>query len=104
MLLAADSGQRLVEMERAIDLAVSDGIRVDTTYAFETLAIRLLERDGSQSGAAIAVDATGSATSVRSDVNGGEIDRLSSSLSLTFVMRPGSTGRWLIADSVPFAG
>jgi hypothetical protein len=98
LLLAADSGVRLADMERDIDLAVSDGIRTSTAYRFDTLSMRLMERDGSQVGAGIVVDATGSATTVTADAMGAELDRSVAGFDHSFVLRLGSDGRWLIND------
>jgi hypothetical protein len=100
LLLVADSGVRLAEMERNIDLTVSDGIRVYTEYRFDTLSMRLMERDGSQIGAGIIVDATGTATTVSAGATGEEFDRTEVTFDGAFVLRQGSDGRWLIADVI----
>ncbi len=103
LLLAAATGARLADVERTIDLAVSDGVRVVTEFEFESLTVRSLERDGSQAGAAIAVDATGSSVTITSDPGGTELSRSNHDVALTFVMRQGSDGRWLIADTLTAA-
>jgi hypothetical protein len=100
LLLVADSGVRLAEMERNIDLTVSDGIRVYTEYRFDTLSMRLMERDGSQIGAGIIVDATGTTTTVSAGATGEEFDRTEVTFDGAFVLRQGSDGRWLIADVI----
>ncbi len=103
MLLGAATGARLADVEQTIDLAVSDGVRAVTEFDFESLTVRSLERDGSQAGAAIAVDATGSSVTITSDPMGTELSRSIHDVALTFVMRQGSDGRWLIADTLTTA-
>lgn len=100
VLLASSSGPRLADRERAVALAVSDGIRFRTEYTFSSLTVGPVERDGSQAGAALAVDTVGTSLTVTTGAgDGAELDRRSDSLDVTFVLRQNGEGRWLIADT-----
>jgi hypothetical protein len=101
LLLAASSGPRLADRERAVALSVSDGVRVTVEHDFASLTVKPLERDGSQAGAALAVEATGTALTVTTDAGDGhELDRRTDRFDITFVLRQNGEGRWLIADTL----
>jgi hypothetical protein len=100
MLLSVDTGARLAEMEGAVDRAASDGVRVVTEYGFDRLHLRLMTPDGTQAGAALAFDAVGTGVTITYDSTRAELSRRSDPVEVTFVLRQGSSGRWLIADLV----
>jgi hypothetical protein len=101
LLLAASSGPRLADRERAVALWVSDGVRVTVEHDFTSLTIKPLERDGSQAGAALAVEATGTALTVTTDAGDGrELERRTDPFATSFVLRQNGEGRWLIADTL----
>ncbi|MDH3294998.1 MAG: hypothetical protein OER95_11840, partial [Acidimicrobiia bacterium] len=101
ILLLATTGQRTLEREQALDLAVSDGVRFTSDYHIDSLRIRPLERDGSQTGAAIAVAVTGTVEVITTDPSGGERNRRTEPLDGDLVLRQGADGRWLIAHHLP---
>ncbi len=101
LLLAASSGPRLADRERAVALSVSDGVRVTVEHDFTSLTVEPLERDGSQAGAALAVEATGTALTMTTDAGDGqELERRTDRFDTTFVLRQNGEGRWLIADAL----
>jgi Na+-transporting NADH:ubiquinone oxidoreductase subunit NqrB len=100
MLLSVDIGERLSEIEALIDTAASDGIRVATHHQLGSLHLRLMPNDGSQAGAALAFDATGTTETITYDATGIETARTSRPLDATFVLRQGPD-RWMNAHSIP---
>jgi hypothetical protein len=100
MLLSVDIGDRLAEIEAIIDAAASDGIRVATHHHLDSLHLRLMPNDGSQAGAALAFDATGTTETITYDATGIETARTTQPLDTTFVLRQGPA-RWMNAHQLP---
>ncbi len=96
MLLSVDIGERLAEVEALIDSAASDGIRVATHHHLDSLHLRLMPNDGSQAGAALAFDATGTTETITYDAAGIETARTTEPFDTTFVLRQGPD-RWMNA-------
>lgn len=100
MLLSVDIGDRLSEIETLIDTAASDGIRLATHHHLDSLHLRLMPNDGSQAGAALAFDATGTTETITYDATGIETARTTQPLAATFVLRQGPD-RWMNAHQLP---
>jgi hypothetical protein len=99
LLRAVDDGPRLVEMERAIEIAATRGERVIREHSFDTLHLDVVFTDGPQGGASLGLVATGTVDTVTYDEGGVEKARESDELATTFVM--GQAGeRWLIVAEV----
>lgn len=98
-LLAVDVGERLAHVETTIDTAAADGIRVVTEHHLDTLHLRIMPNEGSQTGAHLAFDATGTVVTVTYDATGIETARVETPLDTTFILRQGSNDRWLLADA-----
>jgi hypothetical protein len=101
LLRAADDGQRLVDMERQIEVAATRGEFIVTDYRFESLHLFVVFTDGTQGGASLAFEGRGLLELVTLDADGEEIDREESPFASVFVMRSGSGDRWLIIDERP---
>jgi hypothetical protein len=101
LLRAADDGQRLVDMERQIEVAATRGEFIVTNYRFESLHLFVVFTDGTQGGASLAFEGRGLLELVTLDAEGEEIDREESPFASVFVMRSGSGDRWLIMDELP---
>jgi hypothetical protein len=99
LLRAADDGQRLVEMERAIEIAATRGERVIREHSFDTLHLDVVFTDGPQGGASLGLVATGTVDIVTYDAGGVEQARESETFATTFVL--GQAGeRWVIVAEV----
>jgi hypothetical protein len=101
LLRAADTGVRLLEMERAIEAAATAGTPVAAEYTFDTLRLDVAFTDGPQGGASLVVAATGRVDEVTHDAAGTEVSRTSAPLDASFVLVAGASGTWLIEQVLP---
>ena len=101
LLRAADDGQRLLVMERQVEVAATRGEFVVDEYRFETLRLVVVFTDGSQGGASLAFETAGVVEHVTYDDAGVEVLREEAPFETVFVMRQGAGGRWLIVDELP---
>ena len=101
LLPAVDSGDRLVEMQRRIDDAVSTGVRRVQNYTFESLDLSVVFTNGSQGGPGLGFAAKGVVEEITYDALGFEKARTSSPFASTFVLRQGSGDRWLLVQVLP---
>jgi len=99
-LRAADDAERLVEMERRIEVAATRGALVVPHYTFDTLHLDVTFTDGPQGGASLGLEATGTVETVTYDAAGAEQARASEPFGTTWVLRPGTGDRWLIVSEV----
>jgi Na+-transporting NADH:ubiquinone oxidoreductase subunit NqrB len=96
MLRAADIGERLVEMEGAIEAAATADRPVVDEYRFATMHIDVAMTDGPQGGASLVVIGGGTVDHVIHDASGAEIARSSEPFDADFVLTVGPDGRWLL--------
>jgi hypothetical protein len=101
LLRAADDGQRLLAMERRVEVAATRGEFVVASYRFESLHLVVVFTDGSQGGASLAFEAAGVVEHVTLDNDGLEVQRVETPFESVFVMRRGAGQRWLIVDELP---
>jgi hypothetical protein len=101
LLRAADDGQRLLVMERRVEVAATRGEFVVANYRFESLHLAVVFTDGSQGGASLAFEAAGKVEHVTVDNAGLEVAREETPFETVFVMRRGAGQRWLIVDELP---
>ena len=99
-LRAADDGERLVEMERRIEVAATRGELVVPHHTFDTLRLDVVFTEGPQGGASLGLEATGTVETVTYDAAGAEQGRISEPFETTWVLRPGPGERWLIVSEV----
>jgi parallel beta-helix repeat protein len=99
LLLAADFGPRLAEMQRRFEGSAATGEWVVAHYRFDSLHLRVFETAGGQ-GADLAFDATGVVDEVTYDADGVELGRDSAPFASTFVLRQAGGDRSLILDVV----
>jgi hypothetical protein len=97
LLLAADFGPRLTDMQSRVERSVATGEWVVAGYVFESLHLRVVETLGGQ-GADLGFEATGTVERVTYDADGVEISRRTVPLSSLFVLRQAMGDRWLIMD------
>jgi hypothetical protein len=97
MLRAATDGERLIELERRIEIAATRGEFEVDTHTFDSIHVDVVYiDDDSQAGASLGFEVEGSVESVLYDANGAVVEQVSSPLETRFVMRPGPDDRWLI--------
>jgi hypothetical protein len=99
LLLAADLGTRLTEMQGLVEQGVATGEWVVAHYEFDSLHLRVVETTGGQ-GSDLGFEATGVVQEVTYDADGVEIHRVSAPFASNFVLRQASGDRWLIVDKV----
>jgi len=96
LLRAADDGERLLAMERKVEIAATRGERVVPEHSFDTLQLDVVFHKGPQGGASLGLEATGTVDNVTYDAAGFEQSRESETFATTFVLSQGTGGRWLI--------
>lgn len=96
MLRAADIGERLIEMEGAIEAAATLDRPVVDVYRFDTMHIDVAMTDGPQGGASLVVIGAGTVDHIVHDGSGAEVDRSSEPFEADFILTVGSDGRWLL--------
>jgi hypothetical protein len=101
LLRAADDGQRLLVMERRVEVAATRGEFVVANHRFESLHLVVVFSDGSQGGASLAFEAAGVVEHVTLDSAGLEVLREETPFETVLVMRQGAGQRWLIVDELP---
>jgi parallel beta-helix repeat protein len=99
LLLAADFGARLAEMQRRVERSVATGEWVVADYRVDSLHLRVVETVGGQ-GADLGFDATGVIDEVTYNADGVELRMDSAPFASTFVLRQTGGDRWLIVDEV----
>jgi hypothetical protein len=100
LLRGADDGERLVTMERRIEVAATAGELVVAEHRFDSLHLDVVFTDGPQGGASLGFVASGIVDEVTYDQSGTELGRATSPLEETFVLRKGPGERWLIIAEV----
>ena len=101
LLRSASDGQRLVDMERRVEVAATRDEYVVSNYQFDSLHLVVVFTDGTQDGASLGFEARGLVERVTQDAAGLEILREESPFASIFVLRQGAGDRWLIADELP---
>lgn len=100
LLGLADGGDRLDQMQAALDAAIATGERWVDEYEFDSLTLRLHEAAEGQTSAGLVFDASGSVDRVLYDPMGVEQRRDSEPFDTGFVLRQLAGDRWLIVDVV----
>ena len=100
LLRAADDGERLLAMERNVEIAATRGDLVVPEYTFDSLHLEVVFTRGPQGGASLGLMAIGTVDDVTYDAAGVEQSRESDTFATTFVMSKGAGERWLIVAEV----
>jgi hypothetical protein len=100
LLRAADDGERLLAMERKVEIAATRGELVIPAHTFDSLHLDVVFTKGPQGGASLGLVATGTVDDVTYDAAGAEQGRESDIFATTFVMSQGAGERWLIVAEV----
>lgn len=99
LLAGAATGERLVEMQRQVDDAISTGRRMVSEYIFDSLVLDLAEAGEGQSSAALSFEAAGTERTLTFDALGNRLSRTESDFTSVFVLRRVGGDRWLIASA-----
>ena len=99
LLPAVDDGQRLQDMQDAIQRA-GDGHRMVPNYTFDTLHLMVVFPGGLQRGANAALVATGTVTEVMLDAQGARLEQAKRPFATTFSLRQTPAGNWLTTDTL----
>jgi hypothetical protein len=87
-------------MEDAIETGEVRKERAVPSYEFDRLHLRVVHSNGSQGGASLGFEATGTATEVIYDLEGGELRQTSAPFAATFVLGQPTGSRWMLVDVV----
>jgi hypothetical protein len=98
LLRSVADGERLVQMERVVEVAATSGNHVVPVHTFDTMHLDVVFTDGPQGGASLGLATTGTVEHVTYDATGTETARESESFTRTFVISPGTAGTWMIVD------
>ncbi|HUG32833.1 MAG TPA: hypothetical protein VMM14_08070 [Acidimicrobiia bacterium] len=98
LLAAASGGERLTEMQERVAAAIAAGSRVVPVYHFKSLTLGVSETEGSQVGAALAFEGTGTVELVTYSGLGEEQSRSETRFSSTLIMRQLGGERWVIVE------
>lgn len=98
MLAGVATGERLAQLQRRLDEAITTGIRRTHEYRFDSIHIALAARPEGQSSAGLSVRATGTRDVVVFDALGNETTRDAEDYTADFMLRQVAGDRWLIAD------
>lgn len=97
MLAGVATGDRLVQLQRRLDEAITTGVRRAHEYRFDSIHIAVAERPEGQSSAGLSVRATGTRDVVVFDALGNETSRDTEGYTADFMLRQVAGDRWLIA-------
>lgn len=99
LLVGVATGNRLAEMQRRVDDAITTGEQTVSEYSFDSLLLGVAETGEGQSSAALSVAATGTEEVVTYDALGNEQWRAERPFEATFVLQRVGGERWLIASA-----
>ncbi len=99
LLRGADSGQRLIDLQRKIEEATAAEKRADLNYRFDSLALGVHFSEDRQAGPSLGLEARGTVEEVLYSENGDEESRTVSPLASVFVLQQ-EGGQWLIVDTL----
>ena len=100
LLGAVDHGARLEAMRAQIEGNANDGVRVASSYRFDSLHLIVVFPGGLQTGANAGLVASGTVTEVNYTSSGQEGGRSQRPFAFTFALRQVRPGHWLITDTL----
>lgn len=100
LLRSVDHGQRLIAMEDAIETGEVRKERSVPSFEFDRLHLRVVHTNGSQGGASLGFEATGTVTEVVYDLAGVELRQASAPFVATFVLGQPTGSRWMLVDVI----
>jgi hypothetical protein len=103
LLRGAGDGERLIKLERLIEAAATAGEFAVSQYHFDTMHVHVVQTNGPQGGASLAIDARGAVETVTYDSVGTELGRITTEFASVFILRPAPGGGWLITTEQPLS-
>ncbi len=104
ILVAADHGDRLKEMQARLQTAASSGQTVIERYHFDSVHVIVIQPFGVQTGGSIGFESVGSVIEETYGTGGTLLDRQPKPFSITFAVRRPTSDRWLIVAALPGPG
>ncbi|HET8777219.1 MAG TPA: hypothetical protein VFN76_06125 [Candidatus Limnocylindria bacterium] len=101
LLAAIDHGDRLVEMQAALDDAREIGTTSVMHYTFDAIDVSLLVPFGRQDGLSIGLTGRGTVVREQVDAGGHRIGADPEPFHLTFAMRQATGARWMLVAVLP---
>lgn len=97
LLAAVATGDRLAELQRNLDEAITTGVRRTYEHDLESIHVEVAEQAEGQSSAALTLRASGVRHTVTYDAMGNETARSSDGFSADYMLRQVGGDRWLTA-------
>jgi len=97
LLAAVATGDRLAELQRQLDEAITTGVRRTYEHDLESVHVEVAEQAEGQSSAALTLRASGVRHTVTYDAMGNETARTSEGFSADYMLRQVAGDRWLTA-------
>ena len=104
ILVAADHGDRLKEMQARLETATSSGKTVLERYHFDSVHVIVIQPFGVQTGGSIGFESRGTTTEETYDASGTLLSSQARPFSITFAVRRPTSDRWLIVAGLPGPG
>ncbi len=101
LLVAIDHGDRLLEMQAALEGAGETGTTTVSHYTFDAIDVSLLVPFGRQEGLSLGLTGRGTVLREHYDGDGNRIRAGSEPFHLTFAMRQATGARWMLVAVVP---
>ncbi len=101
LLVAIDHGDRLLEMQAALEGAGETGTTRVSHYAFDAIDVSLLVPFGRQDGLSLGLTGRGTVLREHYDADGSLIRAESEPFHLTFAMRQATGARWMLVAVLP---
>ena len=101
LLAAVDHGDRLVEMQTALEGARETGTTSVSHYAFDRIDVSLLVPFGRQDGLSLGFSGRGTVLREQYDADGNRLHADSEPFHLTFAVRQATGARWMLVAVLP---
>jgi len=101
ILVAADHGDRLREMQARLDAAKASGHTVIEHYRFDAVHVVFVAPFGVQTGGSLGFESRGTVTEETYDAAGALLSRTTAPFALTFAVRRPSGDRYLLVAVLP---
>ena len=101
LLVAIDHGDRLVEMQTALERSRETGTTSVSHYTFDAIDVSLLVPFGRQDGLSLGLTGRGTVLREQYDAGGNRVRADSEPFHLTFAMRQATGARWMLVAVLP---
>jgi hypothetical protein len=101
LLVAIDHGDRLVEMQTALERSRETGTTSVSHYTFDAIDVSLLVPFGRQDGLSLGLTGRGTVLREQYDAGGNRVHADSEPFHLTFAVRQATGARWMLVAVLP---